>query len=173
MKIQEKQKDILSLLRKYEGNYRGFGYNHENRKFRGRLNIKPIVSNMGIYIHYTAIGTEGANLNKPTTLYTKETAIYNEEHITIALDHENNLKLWSLNSNIGTMIIFDFRGMKYITNQKKHIVIFGYGTIEDNTMFREEITIELWDNGEIGYSYTWGESKGLFLSRSFITMKKT
>ncbi len=160
------------MLRKYEGNYRGIGYNHEEKKFRGRLNIKPVVNNKGIYIHYTAIGTHGDYLNKQATLYSKETAIYNEEHNTIALDHENNLKLWNLNSNLGTMITFDFRGMKYITNQK-HVIIFGYGKIEDNTNFREEITFELWDNGDIGYNYTWGEPKGTFLAHSSVTMKKT
>lgn len=171
MKVHEKENDVLSLLIKFEGSYRGFGINNENKKFRGKLTIKPIVGNKGVYIHYTAIGTEAVNLNKPTNLYTKETAVYNEEHITIARDHENNLKMWSLNSNLGTMIIFDFRGMKYIAKQK-HVLIFGYGTIEDNTMFREEITIELWDSGEIGYNYSWAEPRGLLLSRASVTLKK-
>ncbi len=34
--------------------------------------------------------------------------------------------------------------------------VFGHGELGNRQIRREEIAIELWDNGEIGYRHGWG-----------------
>jgi hypothetical protein len=89
----------------------------------------------------------------------------------ICNDSNNELSLWTLNNNIGTMVKFDLRRYKQFT-QRRHLYIFGFGNPEDNSVFREEIAIELHEDGDISYNYSWGEAGGLFLSRSTVKMKK-
>ena len=118
------------------------------------------------------MGVEGVEFNKDTTLYNRDTILFNEEYTLICSDNKNHLSLWTLNNNIGTLIKFDLRRFRQVS-PKHCLFIFGYGDPEDNNVFREEITIELWDNDELSYNYSWGEAGGHFLSRSTISMKKT
>lgn len=130
-----------------------------------------MVNHKGVSFRYKAIGMAGTEFNKDTVLYNEETVLYNEEYTIICYDHENKLALWTLNNNIGTMVRFDLRRYRQVS--PKHILfIFGYGDPEDNNIFREEITIELWDNDDLSYNYSWGEAGGHFLSRSSVRMKK-
>lgn len=149
----------------------GHGTNHEKKEFKADLEIKKIVNNKGVSINYRAVGTEGMEFNKPTTLYNADTILYNEEFTVICDDSDNNLSLWNLSYNIGTMVKFDLRRFRQVSPVHQ-VFIFGYGDIKDNTVFREEITIELWENGEVSYNYSWGEAGGLFLSRYTARMKK-
>ncbi len=89
----------------------------------------------------------------------------------ICNDSENKLTLWTLNNNIGTMARFDLRRFRQVS-PKHCLFIFGFGDPDDNNVFREEITIELWDEGDLSYNYSWGEAGGHFLSRSTVKMKK-
>lgn len=165
------KQDPLSILIKRTGLYRGSGVNHDNKEFQAELEMKNVVDNKGISIKYKAVGTEGVEFNKETTLYNIDTILYNEECTLICYDSDNKLSLWTLNNNIGNMARFDLRRQRSVSS-KHHIFIFGFGEIEDETVFREEITIELWENGDLSYNYSWGESGGLFLSRSTVRMKK-
>lgn len=171
-KNHHKKTDPLALLVKREGNYLGEGVNHEKKKFRGRLDLLSVVDKKGVFINFSAVGIEGNELNSETSLYNSETVLYNEEASIICHDNKNNLTLWTLNSNIGTMARFDLRRFRQVSN-KHSLMIFGYGDPEDKNVFREEITIELWDNNDLSYNYSWGEAGGLFLSRSTIRMNKT
>jgi hypothetical protein len=166
-----KKLNLLELISKREGKYMGFGINHENKEFKATLEIKSVVNNKGASFRYKAIGTDGNELNKDTHLFNKETILYNEEYTIICYNNKNELTLWTLNNNIGTMARFDLRRFRQVSS-KHCLFIFGYGNPEDNTIFREEITIELWDNGDVSYNYSWGEAGGHFLSRSAVRMKK-
>ncbi len=157
---------------KREGNYLGKGINHEKKEFQGTLSLRAVVDKKGVLIKYRAVGLEGNEFNKKTTLYNSETVLYNEEVSVICRDNENKLSLWTLNNNIGTMARFELRRFRQVSN-KHSLMIFGFGDPEDNNVFREEITIELWDNNDMSYNYSWGEAGGHFLSRSTIRMKKT
>lgn len=170
-KSKRHKNEPLNILIKYAGKYMGNGVNHENKEFRGNLEMESVVNNKGISIRYKAIGNEGIDFNKETTLYGSDTILYNEECTVICYDSDNKLALWTLNNNINTMAKFELRRFRQVSS-KHHIFIFGYGDTEDNTIFREEITIELWENGDISYNYSWGEAGGLFLSRSTVRMKK-
>jgi hypothetical protein len=170
-KAKKQKHDQLDILRKRAGIYMGHGINHENKKFKGDLELRNVVNNKGVSLKYKAVGTDGVEFNKETTLYNSETILYNEEWTLICSDSDNKLCLWTLNNNIGTMAKFDLRRYRHVSN-KHQLFIFGYGEADDNAVFREEITIELWDNGDLSYNYSWGEAGGMFLSRSTIRMKK-
>ena len=163
---------MLEILSQWEGNYMGTGINHEKKEFQGTLELKSVINNKGVSVKYKAIGIKGVEFNKETNLYNEDTVLYNEENTVICYDNKNELSLWTLNNNIGTMVRFDLRRYRQVSN-KRFLYIFGYGDPEDNDTFREEITIELWDNGDLSYNYSWGEAGGLFLSRSTIRLKRT
>ncbi len=171
MPSKHKKEDLIKVLVKCQGTYLGRGTNHENKEFQGTLVLKPIVNNRGVSMKYKAVGVDGDEFNKETTLYNKDTVLYNEEYTIVCYDSQNELSLWTLNNNIGTMARFDLRRYRQISG-KRSLFIFGFGDPEDNNVFREEISIESWENGDLSYNYSWGEAGGLFLSRSTIRMKK-
>ncbi len=152
-----KEKKILSLLGLKAGRYTGKGLNDGYQKFTGELILTSVVNNYGVLIGYKATG--------------KNRTVYNEEHTLISLNNQNKLCLWTLNSNFHTTITFDFKSHKRFPG-RKDIIIFGYGDTENTSNFREEIAIELFDNGELGYNYFWGLPDGTFVKHSSITMKK-
>ncbi len=160
------------MLSKRDGNYMGIGVNHENKEFQGKLELRTIVNKKGVALKYSAVGVKGNEFNKDSMLFNGDTILYNEENTVICNDSENRLTLWTLNNNIGTMARFDLRRFRQVSS-KHSLFIFGYGDPEDNNIFREEITMELWDNNDLSYNYSWGEAGGHFLSRSTIRMKKT
>lgn len=173
--MAEKQKkpkhDPLDVLRKRAGIYMGHGENHEKKAFKGDMELRNIVNNKGISMKYKAVGVDGVEFNKETNLYNLDTILYNEEWTLICNDSDNKLCLWTLNNNMGTMVKFDLRRFRQVSG-KHQIFIFGFGDADDNTVFREEITIELWEDGDISYNYSWGEAGGIFLARSTVRMKK-
>lgn len=171
MQSKNKKINLLDILTKRDGNYMGIGINHENKEFQGTLTLTSIVNNKGVSLRYKAIGIDGNEFNKDTNLYNHETILYNEEYTLICNDSENKLALWTLNNNIGTMARFDLRRFRQVS-PKHCLFIFGFGDPDDNNVFREEITIELWDEGDLSYNYSWGEAGGHFLSRSTVKMKK-
>jgi hypothetical protein len=167
-----KNLNLIEVLLKRNGRYMGVGVNHENKEFKGELELTPIVNNKGMLLKYKAVGTTGVEFNNPESLYNVDTVLYNEEHTVIANDNKNHLSLWTLNTSMNTLVKFDLKRYKH-TTPKRHLFIFGFGKPEDNKIYREEITIELWENGDLSYHYSWGEPGGHFVSRSTIRMKKT
>ncbi len=147
---------LLSLLGLKAGKYSGEGLNDGHQKFTGELILMPVVNNYGVHIAYKATGMNSTVLS--------------EEYTLISLSNENKLCLWTLNSNFHTTITFDFKSHKRILREKD-IIIFGFGNPDDNTIFREEISIELFDNGELSYNYYWGMPDGVFMKHSSVTMK--
>lgn len=166
-----KKINLLEVLTKRDGKYVGIGTNHDNKEFKASLEVKSVVNNKGVSLRYSAVGTEGTEFNNPKVLYNKDTVLFNEEYTIICYDNENKLTLWTLTNSIGTMARFDLRRFRQVS-PKHCLFIFGFGDPEDNTIFREEITIELWEDGDLSYNYSWGEAGGLFLARSNVRMKK-
>ncbi len=148
---------VLELLCRKGGKYAGWGMNDNHQEFTGELSLTPVVNNFGINIAFKATAEDGS--------------IVNEESTLIALDSENKLTMWTLNSNFNTTVIFDFKFHKRI-RPAKDIVVFGYGSAEENEHTREEISIEFWDNGDLTYTYFWGMPNGEFMKHSTATLKK-
>ncbi len=167
----EHKEGPLEMLLKSAGFYTGYGVNHDDQQFRGILELTPIIGNNGVYIKYRSVGLRGDELEKDTSLFSRDTRLYHEEHTLIAKNNVNKLTLWTISILTPTVSLFNLRRYRRIPNQKAFIV-FGFGNREDNTIFREEISVEIWDSGSIAYNYFWGEPGGLFLSRSTVIMRK-
>lgn len=150
-------KQLLELLCSRAGVYEGIGLNDHHHEFNGRIELVPIVGEYGVNINYSAKGIDNN--------------VFNEEHTIIALNNENKITLWTLNNKFNTMLQFEFRNHKRIHGEKD-ILIFGFGDAADKFIFREEISIEIWDNGNISYNYYWGQPTGDFLARSNLTVSK-
>jgi hypothetical protein len=165
------KEDPLKILINSSGFYTGFGVNHEDKQFKGILEITPVVGNRGVYVKYRAVGMKEQGPAKDIELYNRDMQLFNEEHTLIAYNNDNKLCLWTLNSNVPTVCVFKLRRFRRIPNVKS-IIIFGFGSKEDSEHFREEIAIEIWDAGNIGYNYYWGEAGGHFLARSTVIMRK-
>ncbi len=52
----------------------------------------------------------------------------------------------------------------------KRTFTFGFNTPSDRSTFREEITLDLWPNQELSYTYSWGMPGGEFKERSGVRM---
>lgn len=143
---------FITTLSKLEGHYTGFGINHDQQEFKGELFLKPIINSSGIEIVFIATGNNGE--------------IYHEEKTLIATDDQQKPAMWSLNSNAPMLFKFEVRA-----NNESEIV-FGLNDPQDRSKFREEIKLEIINNDQIGYHYSWGLPDGDFQYRSGLTMKK-
>jgi len=167
----ENKIEPLEILLSCKGIYTGLGVNHEDVQFRGLLEIIPVVNDKGVNIKYRAVGIHGNEFDDLDNLFSSETVLFNEEHTLIAYNNHNKLCLWTLNYNVPTVCVFKLRRFRRIPGNKT-IFIFGFGERSDEKIFREEISIEIWDAGNIAYNYYWGEAGGHFLSRSTVIMRK-
>ncbi|RPI14599.1 MAG: hypothetical protein EHM58_16130 [Ignavibacteriae bacterium] len=150
-------KKLLVLFTSRAGVYYGKGIKDNSLEFSGQIDLHPIVNNDGVNIRYKAIDTDGE--------------IVSEEHTIISLNNENILTLWTLNSDFHTMLMFKFKNHKRIQDVKD-IFIFGFDSPDSNNFSREEITIKLWDNGDLSYNYFWGSPNGEFLSCVNLNLSK-
>ena len=166
-----KKVTALETLIKSSGVYKGTGTNLEKQEFKGMLTITPIATRNGVYIEYAAVGTAGTEYNNDANLYSLDTMYFHEEHTIVAKDNKNHLCMWTLSNVHPTMSLFKLRRMRHIPDEKT-IMIFGFGTVEESSVFREEISIEISENGELVYTYSWGESDGSYLSRHSARMNK-
>lgn len=173
MNLSEKidYSDPVDILVNNAGFYTGYGVNNEDKQFKGLLEITPVVSNSGVHVMYRTIGLADEEAPEEAGLYKREHTIFNEEHTLVARNSGNKVCLWTLNSNMPTVCVFELRRVRRIANNKS-IIIFGFGDTKDKTVFREEITFEIWDAGNIAYNYYWGEPGGTFLARSQAIMRR-
>lgn len=142
---------------KCEGQYSGNGVNHDKEEFKGEFSITPIIGGNGVEIQFTATGNDGT--------------IFHTEKTTVALSQDETPKLWSLNSNAPFMFQHELRKTESIDNGGTRLT-FGFNDPENSEVFREEIHLELYENGKIGYHYYWGMPGGDFAYRSGLKMSK-
>ncbi|MBC7541828.1 MAG: hypothetical protein H7338_03775 [Candidatus Sericytochromatia bacterium] len=143
--------DVIAALATYQGQYRGEGVNHEAEPFIGEMNVQQVVNTKGISVRYTATG-----LNR---------TVYHEEHTVIGPGAKGTAVLWTLNSNAPSVLEHGLRFDGTDADGMRQIV-FGYGDPNDETRFRETITLELFSDGTLGYHYAWGMAGGTFRKRS-------
>jgi len=149
--------EIIGELCKREGRYLGRGINHDKENFEGEFVVNPIINGHGVEIEFKATGDDGT--------------VYHTEKTTLALSHDDKPYLWSINSNAPYVFQHELRrNEKFDGNNTK--LIFGFNDSDNKDIFREEIQLELYENGEIGYHYYWGMPGGDFAYRSGLKMKK-
>lgn len=148
-------KEILSQLSSIVGSYSGNGINHEGQQFKGTLTLKPLLGGRGFSIHFTATGQDGT--------------VYHQEESTIAPSMNEKLTLWNFNTNSPALLGHELRG----SNPKPESIaslVFGFNKPTDTATFREEIALDIWNNKEISYTYSWGMPGGEFKERSGVRM---
>ena len=55
---------------------------------------------------------------------------------------------------------------------EKTTLVFRYGDLEKRSTFREEVRIDLFEGGDLGYRYAWGMPEGEFRDRSRVRMRR-
>ncbi len=147
---------ILKALSQRSGKFEGEGINHEGSRFIGRLEISPVIDGHAIQIAFQAQGMDGTLLH--------------QERSTIAYDPKETLCLWSVHSNHPKMTTHELRSEGVSEAGSLQTLVFGHGALEDRSVFREEITVEIWNSGEVGYRYAWGMPGGDFSARSSVKL---
>lgn len=149
--------DQIQTLCARAGQYIGKGLNHDSENFIGELFIEPIVEGKGLRLKFKASGDDGL--------------IYHQEETLIAPSEDEGICLWTLNNNIPFIYKHKFREINKVEGAETTLAFF-YNNPEDLNLFREQIAIDLWPNGDITYRYSWGIPGGDYKERSGSRMTK-
>ena len=146
----------LSELNKFIGHYKGDGINHEKQAFKGLFCLTPLLDKKGFEIKFKAVGNDGT--------------IYHEEKSLIAPSMDEKLCLWNFNSNTPGLVPHELKNTES-RNGSLMTFVFGFNDTNDKNAFREEVSLDLWESGEVSYTYSWGLPGGDFQERSGVKMK--
>ena len=132
---------LLARLAAAEGTYEGDGMNHAEEKFRGELKMKPALDGAVIEIQFRATDAENA---------------FHEERTWITEDLvHGGLALWTVSTNtpgvLKLNLVEDTSDGSYSSR-----VVFRLGDRDDESRFREEISLSLRHDRGIEYVYSWG-----------------
>ncbi len=139
------------------GVYTGEGINHQNQKFQAEFSIEPVLAGRAARIHYRAKGFDGS--------------LYHEEVSTIAPTWDEKLILNNLNTNMPGTTAHVFTRRQAELGAKEGFV-FNFNDPTDVRVFREEICLSLYANGDLGYRYSWGMPGSDFGFRSSVRLKR-
>ena len=142
---------IIKILAGHCGRFEGEGVKPDGSRFVGRLQISSVLGIQAIEIEFYARTMDGL--------------LFHQERTTIAFSPRETICLWSINSNNPHMLQHDSTQEEVTEAGSRQAYVFGYKRPEDRTDFREEITLELWNSGEIGYQYAWGVPDNDFETR--------
>lgn len=148
----------LPELIKLQGEYRGTGINHERREFTGFFRLAPIVGGRGLSLEFRATGSDGT--------------VFHDEHSFIGPTFSESPALWVISNNHPAVIQHDLRRVEPLAAGGSTIV-FGINDPQDKKTFREEISLDLYSNGDVGYRYFWGMPGGEFAERSGLRMVRS
>ncbi len=132
----------------------GSGINHENQNFRGSIHISPVAAGKGLRLEFKAIGNDDT--------------VFHEEASLIGPSHDGKPCLFVLSNNHPGVTPHPLK--REDKSQNKTSWIFGFGDVNNASTFREEIALELWNNGSVEYTYFWGLPGGEFKRRSGVRM---
>ncbi|MBS1911949.1 MAG: hypothetical protein JST22_08195 [Bacteroidetes bacterium] len=142
----------FAILADRAGPYSGRGVNHEGETFIGLMHLAT--QEQRIALEFSATGADG-------TLYHRE-----ESRIE---PRDGTSVLIVRSSNHPAEIEHELRYSER-TFAGARTYVFAHGDVEERDMFREEITLTLHENGDIGYNYAWGLPGGEFADRSAARM---
>jgi len=128
----------------------GAGINHENQKFVGTIEISPAIQGRGLQIEFKAIGDDGT--------------VYHEETSLLGPSFDGKPCLFVLSNNHPGVTPHTLKSEEKTHDKTSYV--FGFGNIEDRSSFREEITMDVWNDGSVEYAYSWGLPGGEFKRRS-------
>ncbi len=149
--------DALRFLSDYAGVYKGRGTNHEGQPFDGEFELSEMADFRGMNLKFKAQGDEGD--------------VYHKEETMIAPDVTGKPSLWSLCTNAPGMLQLSFRRYETAGEERKTLA-FGLGDLGSDLGYRQEISIDLFRDGALGYRFAWGLPGGEFSPRSEVRMHK-
>ena len=141
---------LLALLAAGPQAYRGRGVNHEGESFVGTLKLQPVVGGQGLILHYEAKVDGDEVVHTESTLW--------------APDMDGTATLWPVMSELPGVLPHK------AIRQGETEATFASGPREDRTVFREEISISLVQDGSVTYTHAWGLPGGEFKDRSSCRM---
>lgn len=150
-------KDVLNHLSVAAGIYSGEGVNHEGQPYKGVLTLEPLLGGRGFSIQFLASDRDGT--------------IFHQEESTIATSINEKLTLWNFNTNSPALLPHELINTTAKT-QALASFVFGYNQPSDSSNFREEIALDIWRDGDISYTYSWGLPGGEFKERSGVRMSR-
>lgn len=148
--------DVAQELRPWAGRYAGSGVNHEGEAFTGQLTLTPVLGGQGLRLHFLA------NLGDGTVAH--------EEESLISPALAGGWVLWCLNTNAPGAYAHQLVAGP-LPQGATQAFVFEHGKLEDESSFRERITLSLHPEGALGYTYAWGLPGGPFAERSGLVMR--
>ncbi|MGZ3651230.1 MAG: hypothetical protein ACXVB9_05105 [Bdellovibrionota bacterium] len=149
--------EAWDILTNYQGTYRGNGVNHEGQAYQGRFELTELLSGRGFELRARAESDQGE--------------LYHDEVSWIAPDLSGDLHLYVMSSNHPGVTPHLFHRIETGGEGEKRIV-FRFGLPENDTTFREEITIACFGDGSVEHRYAWGLPGGAFETRSGSRMNR-
>lgn len=146
---------ILTALASGPKAFRGEGVNEENEAFVGELSVKTLEGGRAVLLSYVATLTTG-------------TVVHTESSL-LASGPDGRLCLWPVMSEIPVVLPHPEVPTKGRAEGELKAV-FGSGSRNDTTSFREEITIQLKSDRSLVYAHAWGLPGGAFEDRSSCRM---
>jgi len=150
--------EIVEQLLAVQGVYEGEGVNEEGEPFLGVLVLDPMLDGAGAIIQYIAASAD-------------DDKVYHQEHSVVHRDSEGALGMWSFNSSSGLTVLRPIEADPAAVEGIAHSFLFGVGEIEDRSVFRERVRLDMHEDGCIGYCYSWGLPDGDFSQRSLVLLE--
>lgn len=151
-------KSLLEKIQKLDGFYEGTGLNHEKEEFKGILELSNILDGVGVQIRFKAHAIKNPD------------KVFHSEISTIAPNPKGSLSLFNLNTNTPFLAEHVLVAEENGSHELK--LIFRFGELNNDRNFREEVRIDIFHNGSLGYHYSWGLPGGPFLYRSGLTLQQ-
>lgn len=147
--------NLLQALAATKRVFRGEGLNHEKERFTGELRVEVLTAGAALLLRYRAVLHDGSTAHEEATL--------------LARGPDGRPTLWPVMSELEVVLPHPEVATSR-TTQGGLRSVFASGPREDDTAFREEITIELHVDGEVTYAHAWGLPGGRFEDRSSCRM---
>jgi hypothetical protein len=147
--------NILDVLASGPTAFRGKGVNHENESFIGMLRVQSLEGGRAVMLSYSATLETGTVAHSESTL--------------LGTGPDGRLCLWPVMSEL-PVVLPHKQVMTRAESGKYTLAVFGSGSREDSTRFREEISIRVNSDGSLVYGHAWGLPSGNFDDRSSCSM---
>ena len=129
--------------------------NEENEAFVGKLKVGVLEDGRAVMLSYTATLATGKIVHTESTL--------------LAMGPNRKLCLWPVMSELPVVVPHEEISAR--TEPPNAVAsVFGTGPRDDSSGFREEITVQLNNDGTLLYAHAWGLPGGAFEARSSCCM---
>jgi hypothetical protein len=142
--------DLIRTLASGSKSFQGEGTNHEGEQFIGHLKVQPLVEGTAVLITYLATLHDGS--------------VVHEEAALVGRQQDGTLCLWPVMRELPAVLPHQQKSAA--SAEQEGTFVFAFGTHDDRTSFREEISISIAEGGALAYSHAWGLPGGEFADRS-------